>query len=81
MWSSRELHSQKWKQEVLNIGVDPAHEQNNKVIKIDGETIGIFDNPKALLRWAMAGPIVAQICEDAQEEEAKEKNTMKTIFI
>ena len=81
MWSSRGLHSQKWKQEVLNIGVDPAHEQNNKVIKIDGGAIGIFDNPKALLRWAVAGPIFAQICKADEEEEAKEKNTMKTIFI
>ena len=49
-----------------NIGVDQAHEQNNKVIKIDRGAIGIFDNPKALLRWAVAGPIVAKICNDAE---------------
>ena len=37
-----------------NIGVDQAHEQNNKLVKIEGGAIGIFDNPKALLRWAVA---------------------------
>ena len=56
-----------------NIGVDQGHEQNNKLIKIEGGAIGIFDNPKTLLRWAVAGPIVAQICRDAEEEEVKEK--------
>ena len=56
-----------------NIGVDQGHEQNNKLIKIEGGAIGIFDNPKTLLRWAVAGPIAAQICNDAEEEEVKEK--------
>ena len=56
-----------------NIGVDQGHEQNNKLIKIEGGAIGIFGNPKTLLRWAVAGPIAAQICKDAEEEEVKEK--------
>ena len=56
-----------------NIGVDQGHEQNNKLIKIEGEAIGIFDNPKTLLRWTVAGPIVAQVCKNAEEEEVKEK--------
>ena len=47
-----------------NIGVDQAHKQNNKLLKIDGGAIGILDNPNALLRWAVAGPIVAQIFKD-----------------
>ena len=49
-----------------NIGVDQAHEQNNKLIKIDGGAISILDNPNALLRWAVAGHIVAQICIDGE---------------
>ena len=56
-----------------NIGVDQGQEQNKKLIKIEGGSIGIFDNPKTLLRWAVAGPIVAQICTDTEEEEVKEK--------
>ena len=49
-----------------NIGVDQAHEQNNKLIKIDGGAISILDNSKALLRWDVAGHIVAQICKDGE---------------
>jgi len=59
--------------EFSNIGIDQAHEQNNKLVKIEGGAIGIFDNQKALLRWAVAGPIVAQICKDVEGEEVNEK--------
>ena len=55
------------------IGIDQGHERNNKLVKIKGGAIGIFDNPKALLRWAVAGPIVAQICKDAEDDDVKEK--------
>ena len=34
----------KSKRKVSNIGIDQAHEQNNKLIKIDGGAIGLFDN-------------------------------------
>ena len=50
----------------LTLEWDQAHEQNNKLIKIDGGAIGILDNPNALLRWAVAGHIVAQICKDGE---------------
>ena len=49
-----------------NIGVNQTHEKNNKLVKIEGGAIGIFDNLKALLRYcgwadrAVAGPIVGQ---------------------
>ena len=33
-----------------NIGIDQAHEQNNKLVKIHGGAIGILENPNALLR-------------------------------
>ena len=33
------------------MGIDQAHEQNNKILKTDGEVIGILDNPTALLKW------------------------------
>ena len=33
-----------------NIGVDQAHKQNNKLVKIDGGAIEIFGNPQSPLR-------------------------------
>ena len=43
------------------IGIDQAHEQNNKIVKGDGGAIGIMDNKSKLLRWAVAGPIIADM--------------------
>jgi hypothetical protein len=47
-----------------NMGIDQAHEQNNKILKIDGGVIGILDNPTALLKWAISGPIISQMLEE-----------------
>ena len=44
-----------------NIGIDQAHEQNNKKVKVDGGAVGIFDNESALLDWSVAGPVIADI--------------------
>ncbi len=38
------------------IGIDQAHEQNNKVVKGAGGVKGILDKPNALLKWMIAGP-------------------------
>ena len=57
-----------------NIGVYQTHEKNNKLIKIEGGAIGILYNPNALLRWAVAGPVVAQICQDAENIDATRHN-------
>ena len=43
------------------IGIDQAHEQNNKSLKIDGGTIGILGNEQALLEWAVSGPYIANM--------------------
>ena len=46
------------------IGIDQAHEQNNKAVKVDSGAIDIMDNESALLEWALSGPYVAKmICE------------------
>ena len=58
-----------------NIGVDQAHEQDNILVKIEGGAISIFDNPKELLRWDVAGPIVAQTCKDAKEVQINGKES------
>ena len=44
-----------------NMGIDQAHEQMNKVLKTDGGVIGILDNPKALLKWAISGPVISEL--------------------
>ena len=42
------------------IAFDHAHEQNNAVVKDDGGAIGLTQNPRALLRWMVAGPEIAR---------------------
>ena len=49
-----------------SMGVDQAHEQNNKVAKVDGGAIGILENETALLKWAVAGPIVSELLNQAK---------------
>ena len=46
---------QKSKKKFSCIGVDHAHEQNNKVVKGDGGVTGILDQPNALMKWMIAG--------------------------
>ena len=42
------------------IGIDPAHEQQNKMVKVVGGAIGLLDNCRALLEWALYGPYIAK---------------------
>ncbi|GFN83886.1 hypothetical protein PoB_001039200 [Plakobranchus ocellatus] len=46
------------------IAIDQAHEQNNKVVKGDGGAVSLLQNPKALLRWMVAGQELARIIEE-----------------
>ena len=46
------------------IGVDQAHEQNNKIIKDGGGAVGIFDNEQAILQWALSGPVIGELLEE-----------------
>ena len=43
------------------IAIDQAHEQNNKIIKGDGDAIGLTEDPSALKRWMVAGPEISRI--------------------
>ena len=51
-----------------NMGIDQAHEQNNKIVKIHGGAIGILDNTNALTRWSVSAPVIADICNSAKNE-------------
>ena len=55
-----------------NMGIDQAHEQNNKILKDDGGIIGILDNPTALLKWAICGPVICHMLENEEEENGNE---------
>ena len=57
-----------------NIGIDQAHEQNNKLVKIHGEAIGIFDNQNALLRWSVSTSIIAVMCNEDKEDNLTVKH-------
>ena len=64
-----------------NIGIDQAHEQNNKIVKIHGGAIGILDSQNALLRWSVSAPIIADLCRpcDDQSNELHKKNHEDTM--
>lgn len=58
------------------IAIDHAHEQNNKIVKGDGGAIGLMQNPRALLRWMVAGPEIARAI-DSFEAVCLDNNTGK----
>ena len=49
------------------MGIDQAHEQNNKILKTGGGVIGIHDNPTALLKWATWGPVISEILKEEKD--------------
>ena len=55
----------KSKRHFSNIAIDQAHEQNNKLTKIDGGAIGIFENDSALLKWTLIGLMVSDMLKNA----------------
>ena len=57
----------KTKRAFSSIAIDQAHEQNNKVVKGDGGAVGFLQNPKALLRWMVAGPELARVIGEFED--------------
>ena len=59
------------------MGIDQAHEQNNKILKTDGEVIGILDYPTALLKWTFWRPVISEILkeEDGNLHELHHEDT------
>ena len=51
----------------LNMGIDQAHEENNKILKTASGVIGILDNRTALLKWAICGPVISEILKEEQD--------------
>ena len=53
------------------MGVDQAHEQNNKCVKIDEGAICILDNERALLEWSLKGPLLAEMLDTPSVTDTK----------
>ena len=47
--------------------LDQAHEENNKLVKIDDGNIGILENDHAMLKWVVAGLIISGILNQSEE--------------
>ncbi|KAJ8385835.1 hypothetical protein AAFF_G00181910 [Aldrovandia affinis] len=58
------------------IALDQAHEQNNALVKGDGEAVGLTENPAALRRWRVSGPEMARLISEFQA--TTEKRMKKT---
>ena len=52
------------------ISDDQVHEQNNKLIKFDGDTVGILHNVESLLKWMFSGSEISRMVNMTQECEA-----------
>ena len=57
----------KTKQPFSSIAIDQAHEQNNKVVKGNGGAVGLLQNQKVLLRWMVAGPQLARVIGEFED--------------
>ena len=40
-----------------SMSIDQAHEQNIKVVKVDGGAIDILENESFFLKWVVSGPV------------------------
>ena len=58
---------QKSKRNFSSMGLDQAHEENNKLVKIDDGNIGILENDHAMLKWVVAGLIISGILNQSEE--------------
>ena len=45
------------------MGIDQGHEQNNKLVKIEGGALGILDSQDALMNWVVGGAELSPLLE------------------
>ena len=50
-----------------SIEINQAHQQNNKIVKVDGGSIELLENENVLLKWAVADPIIGNVLEQFAE--------------
>ncbi|KAJ8380702.1 hypothetical protein SKAU_G00014800 [Synaphobranchus kaupii] len=52
------------------MAIDHCHEQNNALIKGSGGAVSLTENPGALHRWMVAGPEIARMTTDFENESS-----------
>ena len=57
-----------------SMDTDQAHEQNNRLVKIDGGATALLNDNAALLKWTVSGPEIAEMvrsfcCNDDEDME------------
>ena len=62
------------------MAIDQCHEQNNVIIKGSGGVVCLTDNPPALRRWIVAGPEVAIMIAEFEDDQDQD-HTKKTASI
>ena len=55
------------------VALDQSHEQNNAMVKDSGVAIRLTGNPGALRRWMVAGPEIARITTEFEEQAIKQQ--------
>ena len=56
------------------MALDQCHEQNNAKVKGTGGAIGPTGNPGALRRWMIAGPEIARITSEFEQQTVKQQH-------
>lgn len=67
----------KTKNPFSSIGIDQAHEQNNKIVKVDGGAIGLLENDAALLNWAISSPIISDMLSQSEDHTCRQDDRPK----
>ena len=49
------------------MALDQNHKQQNQIIKAEGGAVGLMENPAALTRWMIAGPEVARVVTEFED--------------
>ena len=51
-----------------SMSIDQAHEQNIKVVKVDGGAIDILESESTFLKWVASGPISNDLLNKADQD-------------
>ena len=63
----------------ISLCIDRCYEQVNELIKGDGGTVGLTENPQAADRWMVAGPEISRVV--LEFEKSFQANTMNNILV
>ena len=56
------------------MALDQCHDQNNAMVKCSGGAIGLTGTPGALRRWMVAGPEIARITAEFEDQVRRQKD-------